>query len=148
MAQKEISTSPLSWPPLNWINRCSPLPLLWNILTDALASWLLVPAGHSQCFCALLLTPLDVLTKNERCLFSNLFMPVALVITKLNITKSMNYKYKEKVFMKIKLNALQRSNKSKLLKKNTMELGEWHKYKRFFTPVVTDFGLKLLHKSL
>lgn len=75
-------------------------------------------------------------------------MPVALVITKLNITKSMNYKYKEKVFMKIKLNALQRSNKSKLLKKNTMELGEWHKYKRFFTPVVTDFGLKLLHKSL
>lgn len=44
-------------------------------------------------------------------------MPVALVITKLNITKSMNYKYNEKDFMKIKLNALQRPNKSKLLKK-------------------------------
>lgn len=38
--------------------------------------------------------------------------------------------------------------KASYFKKNTTELGEWLKYKRFFTPVVTHSGLKLLHKSL
>ena len=28
-----------------------------------------------------------------------------------------------------------------------MELGEWHNYKKLFSPVLTDSVLKLLHKS-